>query len=192
MATNNPTDKILIAFVGMPGAGKSEAVAYIEKKNIPFVRFGDLTDESLKAQGLTLTPENERLFREKIRHELGMAAYAIKAKPKIDHALQSENILTIDGVYSWEEYKFLKAEYPNLKLIYIFTEPEKRHNRLAVRQVRPLTSTEAKKRDYDEIEKLNKGGTIAAADYIIVNDSDDIEDLYKKIDELLERLGISK
>lgn len=192
MATNNSTDKILIAFVGMPGAGKSEAVAYIEKKNIPFVRFGDLTDQILKEQGLDINPENERIYREKIRQELGMAAYAIKAKPKIDLALQKENVLTIDGVYSWEEYKYLKKEYPNLKLIYIFTEPEKRHSRLAVRQIRPLTKEEAEKRDYDEVEKLNKGGTIAAADYIINNDSDNMQDLYRKIDELLERLGVSK
>jgi dephospho-CoA kinase len=192
MATNNSPEKILLAIVGMPGAGKSEAVSYIKSKNIPYIRFGDLTDEKLKEQGLELTPENERVYREKIREELGMAAYAITAKPKIDEALEKEDALTIDGVYSWEEYKFLKKEYPNLKVVYIFAEPELRHKRLAIRPVRPLTKEQAIKRDYDEIEKLNKGGTIAAADYLIENDSDQMQDLYKKIDALLKRLGVTK
>ena len=57
MSTNNSSDKILIAFVGMPGAGKSEAVAYIEKKNIPFIRFGDLTDQQLIAHNLEINPD---------------------------------------------------------------------------------------------------------------------------------------
>jgi len=181
-------NKIILAFVGMPGSGKSEAVSYLQKKEIPFVRFGKLTDEGVKAMGLSLTPENERLFREKIRKELGMAAYAIKAEPKIKSLLETNNVIAIDGLYSWEEYLFLKKLFPNLFLIHIFAEPQKRYERLAKRPIRPVPREKARERDITELEKLNKGGPIAIADYLIENNGDDIEELYGKIELVLNKL----
>src|SRR5690606_7882844 len=107
-------EQVILAFVGMPGAGKSEAAQYLKNKNIPFVRFGQFTDEGVKELGLPLTPDNERMVREKFRTELGMAAYAIKAMPRIREMLQSSNIVALDGLYSWEEYILLKKEFPSL------------------------------------------------------------------------------
>lgn len=187
---NSKAKKTVLAFVGMPGAGKSEAVKYLEKKGISFVRFGELTDDGVKALGLELTPENERNFREKIRKELGMEAYAIKAKPKIEELLRNNNVIAIDGLYSWEEYVFLKKEFPNLLLIHIYAEPVKRYKRLSSRRVRPVPLEKAYLRDFTEIDKLNKGGPIAIADHLIVNNSDNINFLYQKIEELLLRLKI--
>lgn len=180
--------KIILAIVGMPGAGKSEATAYLEKKGYPFVRFGQLTDDMLRERGLVINPENERKYREEIRRELGMAAYAIKAKPKIDKLLSHNDLVVLDGLYSWEEYKYLISESLNLVLIHIFTPPSKRYQRLAKREIRPLTPTEARRRDIVEIENLNKGGPIAIADYIIVNTNDNIDVFYEKIDEVLKEI----
>lgn len=185
-----PKDKTILAFVGMPGAGKTVATEYLEKKGIPFVRFGDITDEGLKKQGLPLTPENERVFREKIRKELGMAAYAIKAESKISELLQNNDVIVIDGLYSWEEYTFLKLKFQGLTLIHIFAEPKIRYERLSQRQVRPIPVGKGYGRDVAELEQLNKGGPIAIADYLIENNSDDLLDLQNKIDSLLLRLGI--
>lgn len=183
--------KQVIAIVGMAGAGKTEAVSYLSKKGITFVRFGELTDESLKEQSLPVTPENEQNFREHIRKELGMAAYAIKAKPKIQALVNSQQVIALDGLYSWEEYVFLKKEFSNLILISMYAEPLIRYQRLAQRQVRPLSLEEARNRDIRELELLNKGGPIAIADYLIENNEDDIERLHKKIDSLLTRLSIT-
>lgn len=185
-----PASKLVLAFVGMPGAGKSEASLYLAQKNIPFVRFGQLTDEGLKEMGLSINPQNERMYREKIRTELGMAAYAIKAKPKIDQLLKEHDVVALDGLYSWEEYTFLKEEFPNLILVHIFAEPTKRYKRLSERKVRPVPTDECRPRDIAEIENLNKGGPIAMADYIIENNSDDMNNLYSAIDALLVRLGV--
>lgn len=183
--------KILLALVGMPGGGKTEATLYLSKKGIPFVRFGDVTDETLKSLGQSLTQENEKKFRESLRAELGMAAYAIKMKPKIDDLLKSNDVLIIDGLYSWEEYVFLKKEFSNLILINIFVEPSIRYNRLSKRPIRPLTFDEARKRDIAEIEGLNKGGPIAIADYLIENNDNDLPSFYQKIDSLFERIGVT-
>ena len=100
--------KTIIAIVGMPGAGKSISCDFFQKKGYPVLRFGDQTDIGLKEQGLPLTQENEQPYRENLRKELGMAAYAIKIKPRIDKTLETENLVVLDGLYSWEEYLFLK------------------------------------------------------------------------------------
>ncbi len=109
MASNkDKSSKKIIAFVGMPGAGKSEATQYLNKKRVPFLRFGDFTEEAIKKEGLTLNTENEKIFREKIRKEMGMGAYAILIKPKIDMLLINNDFIVLDGLYSWEEYIYLK------------------------------------------------------------------------------------
>lgn len=181
----------IIAIVGMPGAGKSEAATYLQKQGIPFVRFGQLTDETIAQLGLELTPSNERIAREALRQELGMAAYAIKAKPKIDALLKQHSVIALDGLYSWEEYIFLKKEYSQLILIHIFAEPTIRYKRLAERKVRPVPIEESKERDIREIEKLNKGGPIARADYMIENNSGDTMQLQQQLLQLLKRLEIT-
>lgn len=183
--------KTILAFVGMPGAGKSEATQYLFKKNIPFVRFGSFTEEAIKQAGLSLNTENERVFRQKIREELGMGAYAIKAKPKIDELLGKNDCIVIDGLYSWEEYTYLKKYFPFLKLILIFAEPQIRYKRLAQRKVRPVALDKAYIRDVSELENLNKGGPIALADFCIINNEDNILILYKNIEEILNRLNIT-
>ncbi len=184
-------DKLILALVGMPGAGKSEAASYLEKKGIPFVRFGKITEEEVLKMKLPLTQTNERLAREKIRREEGMGVYAQRAKPKIKELLEKNNILTIDGLYSWEEFLILKKEFPSLLLIHIFAEPEIRYERLTKRSVRSLPIDEGFSRDAAELEKLNKGGPIALADYLIENDSEEISELYKKVDKLMLRLGVN-
>jgi len=183
-------DKKILTFVGMPGAGKTEAVSYLEKKGIPFVRFGQFVEDGVKEKGLELTQENERKVREELREKLGMGAMAIKAKPKLEDLLRNNDVIAIDGLYSWEEYNILKEKFPKLILIHIFAEPHKRYERLAKRKIRPL-SFKAYERDVAELEKLNKGGPIAIADYLIENNNDNMEDFYSAIDQLLNRLGIS-
>lgn len=178
----------IIAIVGMPGSGKSEAISYLQKKGIPFIRFGQITDEGLANAGLPLTQEHEKKFREELREKHGMAAYAILSKPKIDELLEKESLIAIDGLYSWEEYITLAKEYDNLIVVALVVDAAIRHERIGKRAVRPLTVEEAEKRDIAEIEQLNKAGPIAIADYYIENNNDDKEVLYKKIDEVLEKI----
>lgn len=185
--------RTIIAIVGMPGSGKSQVTTYLEEKGFSFVRFGQQTDEALREQGLPITPENEQNYRESIRKELGMAAYAKKAKPTIDHLLAQKDKVALDGLYSWEEYTFLKEAYSELLLLHVYAKPVVRYERLGRRSVRPLTREEAVKRDFMEIERLNKGGPIAIADFLIDNSSIDLSTLHQKVDEIvLESERISK
>ncbi len=169
----------------MAGAGKSEACAYLSSKGYPVLRFGDETDRGLRLQGLTLNETNERRYREALRKELGMAAYAIKIEPRIRQLLSTSKVesIILDGLYSWEEYLYLMPKFPQLKLLAIYARPEARYQRLAVRSVRQLTPEQARQRDIAEIEAVHKAGPIALADYLVDNNGS-LDSLHRQLDDL--------
>ncbi|MBN2098241.1 MAG: AAA family ATPase [Dehalococcoidia bacterium] len=161
----------VVSIVGMAGSGKSEVARVFENAGFAKVRFGDITDEEVQRRGLELNESNERLVRQQLRTEHGMAAYAKLSLPKIDRLLEAGNVV-VDGLYSWEECVLMKDRYgKRLAVVAVWASPETRHHRLARRPVRPLTREEAASRDTDEIHNLNKGGPIAMADFTIVNES---------------------
>jgi dephospho-CoA kinase len=177
----------IVAVVGMAGSGKSEVARFFSFKGFTTVRFGEITDEAVKAQGLPLTEEYERPARERIRQENGMEAYAKLSVPRIDNALKSSNVV-VDGLYSWEEYTYLKDYYGDrFMVVAVWSAPQDRYARLSHRKVRPLTPQEAASRDRAEIEKLNKGGPICMADFIILNQGS-MSDLRKQVERIAARL----
>lgn len=182
--------KTILAIVGMPGSGKSQVVAFLKKKKLPFVRFGQETEDGLAALGMPVTEKNEVHYRENLRKTLGMAAYAVKATPKIQANLAKHKVVVLDGLYSWEEYIYLKKIFSHIVLICVFADAQKRYERLAKRLLRPLSTNEAISRDTAEIERLNKGGPIAMADYFIENNGT-ITQLKEKTYALVHQLGIT-
>jgi len=177
----------VVSIVGMAGAGKSEVSRLFEKNGFIRVRFGDLTDEEVKKKGLELNEGNERRIRELLREKHGMSAYAKLNLPRIDSALERSNVV-IDGLYSWEEYVFLKDYYgERFFVIAILASPKTRYDRLTERVNRRLTVEEANSRDRAEIENLNKGGPIAMADFTVINESS-LEDLRKETGRIISIL----
>lgn len=179
--------KNIIAIVGMCGSGKSIACDYYENKNYKKVYFGGVVLEEIKQQGLEITPENERIVRNQLRTDYGMAAMAIKSLPKIEEYIKTDNVV-IDGLYSWDELVVLKEKYPNLVVIAIVVDKQIRYNRLATRDIRPFNNEDAKKRDLNEIENMAKGGPIAYADYYVLNNGDmnEYHDELDRITKLIE------
>ncbi len=89
--------------------------------------------------------------------------------------------MVIDGLYSWEEYTFLKDYYrEDFYVVAVCASPKTRYARLASRPSRCLAPEEAVGRDRAEVENINKGGPIAMADYTIINESS-LEDLEKDV-----------
>ncbi len=177
----------VVSIVGMSGSGKSEVARIFKDKGFATVRFGDVTDEELKKQGLELTEENERPIREAFRKRHGMAAYAILNLPRIDAALKNSHVV-VDGLYSWEEYTYLETHYgDDFKVVAVWASPKTRYARLGKRKVRPLTAKESASRDHAEIRNLNKGGPIAMADFTVINESS-LTDLKKEVEGIISRL----
>ena len=177
----------VVSIVGMTGAGKSEVSRIFERNGFSRVRFGDVTDEEISKRGLELNEENERFIRELLRKQHGMSAYAKLNLPRIDSALKHSDVV-IDGLYSWEEYTFLKAYYEeNFYVVAVWASPRTRYARLASRLDRGLTLEEAICRDRAEIENINKGGPIAMANFTIINGSS-LENLEKQAKRIISEL----
>lgn len=181
--------KIALAVVGLPGAGKTEAVNYImEKTTWPKVYLGDVTLDVLRERKLPFTQANERPVREEIRARHGMAAYAILSLPKIRQFYEKSSVI-IESMYSWEEYLTFRQEFgDNFKVLAIYASPKTRIQRLANRPERPLSEQELVERDFAQIEKLHQAGPIARADWTIINEGT-TEELRQTLDRVLAELS---
>lgn len=182
----------VIVFVGMPGAGKSVCVEYMESKGLPSVYFGGITLDEIKRRGMDINEASEKFVREDIRAKEGKGAYAVRIISQIEELFEKgQKIVVVDGLYSWTEYKIFKGSFGKKAVIIAVVSPRKeRHKRLLTRKVRPLTEAEVSARDYAEIENLEKGGPIANADYFLANEGS-VELLLKDLQKLLPEIGIN-
>lgn len=185
----------VVCIVGMPGAGKSLVSDELVRQGFAYLRFGQITLDKIKEEGLELTEANERKIREGFRRKYGMGAFAILNIPKIDEMLKKSNVV-VDGLYSWSEYKILKERYGDaMYVVALYAPPKLRYERLKNRTIkgderqrfRSLTEEEAKARDYAEIENLEKGGPIAMADFTIVN-TGTTNELKEKVNKILSQI----
>ncbi len=188
-------DNKIVFIVGMAGAGKSMVSDELVKKGFAFLRFGQITLDKVKEDGLEVNETNEKKVREGLRKKHGMGAFAILNIPKFDELLKESNVVG-DGLYSWSEYKILKEKYgDSMYVIAVYAPAKLRYERLENRKVekddkqrfRSFTEKEARARDYSEIENIEKGGPIAMADFTIVN-TGTIDELKKRVKDILKAI----
>ncbi len=180
----------ILAIVGMSGTGKSVIVDYLTEHGVPKVYFGGMIIKEMTKRGIEITPDNERNFREKIRQDEGKDWVVQQAIAETkDLIAAGQKRIVLDGVYSWTEYKILKHEFPGdqLTFIAVITPKNLRYDRVARRPERPFDAKAIRERDYSEIENLEKGGPIVAADYFLMNDGS-MDDLYKQLDAVLKEI----
>lgn len=171
----------LICITGLTGSGKSIASDYFVGKGFQYLRFGQIVLDEVKRRGLSPIEKNERPIREEFRKKYGMAAMAKLNINNFKKLLRKGNVIG-DGLYSFEEYKLLKKEFGKRFItIAIYAPPSLRYQRLTDRKLlktdinlrnRPSSAKVAESRDAAELENLNKGATIAMADYTILNTGD--------------------
>ena len=176
----------ILAIVGMSGSGKSVAVDYLTEQGYPKAYFGGMIYKEMEKRGIERTEdgESEKKFREEIREKEGkdwVVNQVIAETKDLINAGQKRIIL--DGVYSWTEYKILKHEFPkSLTFVAIVVDKKLRYDRVVNRPERSFDAAAIRERDRSEIENLEKGGPIAAADYYILNNG--------TVSEMQERLSI--
>ena len=183
IASNRPD---FIAAVGLAGTGKSTFVDRLTQvTQWPTIYFGGQVLAEVKARGLAITPDNERLVREDLRASLGPAAMAKLALAGIDLSAQRSTPLIIDGLYSDAELKYLRGQLQDrLLVVAIHSSFAKRAERLGQRPVRPLTADQIKERDRTEVENIGKAPPIALADHHFVNDGD-LDQLHAFADSII-------
>ena len=176
----------ILAVVGMSGSGKSVVVDFLTSLGVPKVYFGGMILKEMEKRGIVRTAESEKEFREKIRREEGkdwVVRQVIEETRRLIEAGQRRIVL--DGVYSWTEYKILKEEFPgDLTFLAVVVPKKLRYKRVGEREIRPFNRQEIVERDRAEIENLEKGGPIAAADYYVLNDGS-VEELQEGVEEIL-------
>lgn len=188
----NNKNKKVIAVVGMAGSGKTEVVKKAQKKySIPKVYFGEVVFDEIEKRGLPVNYANERVVREDLRALHGMGVCAEFSVSKVKKLLEDKQVVLVESLYSWDEYKIMKKEFgKNFITVAVYASPNTRFERLKKRvNERPIADwQEFKTRDWTEVEGTQKGGPIAMADYTIVNESDKIvfqEKIVKLFDQLI-------
>ncbi|MBU2595433.1 AAA family ATPase [Patescibacteria group bacterium] len=188
----------LICLVGLPGAGKTLIADYLMvKRNFGFIRFGQITLDWFIKRGRKPTEKMERKIREDLRRKHGMAAFAKLNVHKINLLLKEGDVIG-EGLYSWEEYLYLKNKYKDrLIVIAVYASPQMRQARLVGRgkkhgkdaklQFRSFTKAEAEARDRAQIENLHQAGPIVMADYTLLNVCT-IGVLHKQIDVIIKEI----
>ena len=179
----------ILAIVGMSGSGKSVAVDYLTSKGYPKVYFGGMIYKEMEKRGIERTEdgESEKNFREMIRETEGKdwVVRQVIAETK-DLISAGQKRIVLDGVYSWTEYCTLKHEFPKaLTFIAVVVDKHLRYERVAVRPGRAFDAAAIRERDRSEIENLEKGGPIVAADYYILNNGT-IKESTDRLDEILK------
>lgn len=177
-----------LALVGMAGSGKTLCAQHLQQRGFYQFRFGGIVVDEVVRRGWAINPQNERIVREEFRGQDGMDAIAKRALPHLRAAAEANHTVVIDGLYSFSEYKTLMTAFPRaLTVVAVVCDRAVRYARLHQRPERPLTAEEAEQRDWLEIEKIEKGGPIAIADYTLLNNGTP-DSLLESLDSLLARL----
>lgn len=179
----------ILAFVGLTGSGKSTAVRHFTEKGYPKVYFGGVIYEAMAKAGIEKGEENEKVFRTEIRQKEG-ADFVVKQIIKQIHDLAGagQHRIIADGIYTWDEYKAIKHEFPGETTVVAITAPKHmRYHWLESRSDRPQTAHTSAERDKHEIENLQKGGPIAAADYFVMNEGS-LESFAAQLDAIAQSL----
>ena len=181
----------ILAIVGMSGSGKSVAVDHLTAKGYPKVYFGGMIYKEMEKRGIERTEdgESEKKFREEIRQTEG-ADWVVRQviEETKDLIAAGQKRIILDGVYSWTEYKTLRHEFPGcMTFIAIVVDKNLRYARVAERPERPFDEHAIRERDRSEIENLEKGGPIVAADYYVLNNGT-VEEMKERIDVILKEI----
>lgn len=183
-------DKKIVALVGLPGAGKTVASDFFKEKNFPVISFGKVINEMIEKEGKAHTEANHKKLREGLRKKYGVEAIAILNKEKITKALDTNQVVFLDGMRSWQEYTYLKKTFPNVKVLIVclYADKDIRYKRLSNRKERSKLFGED--RDLDELIGINMAPTLAYADYLVKNNHS-LEDFHDKLEEVFRTIYYS-
>ncbi len=176
----------LIAFVGMPASGKSEAAAIAKSLNIPVINMGDVVRKEAARRGLAPTDENIGGTGTALRKEEGMDAISRRCAKNIP---RDSPMVIIDGIRNIEEINYFKKTFgDDFKLIALSTPFDERFERIKKRYRSDDMGSEEELKRRDEREKgWGLNSAIGKADITIENIST-IEEFRKQIEKILKEI----
>ena len=162
-------EPIVIAVVGMPASGKTEATYIVQESYaIGLVRLSVVVRDELKIRNLEENYENLEVVVRDLRQQFGEDIVIRRAAGLLTK--MGRSVCCIDGVRSLSEIAALKQMFPNLISLAIYASPRLRYMRTN-RLPPPITPEQFERRDRQNLA-LGVGEVIALADYLVVHDDD--------------------
>jgi dephospho-CoA kinase len=173
----------VIAFTGMPGAGKSVAVEVAKKRGIPVLRMGDFIWEEVRRRGMPIDSGSVAEVAMQMRTDFGPGVWAEKTVDRL-HSMRTD-MACIDGVRSEAELEVFRHRLgADFTLVAIHASRATRRARLLSRQRPDDVKDEGEFIARDERELgWGLGRVIALADVMLVNETS-----MPTLEEQVERL----
>ena len=122
----------IIAFVGMPASGKSEAARIAAKMGIPVINMGDVIRKEVLRRGLEPTDSNTGMVATDLRKCEGMDAVARRCVSQIREV--GSELVVVDGIRGIAEVECFRQDFgKGFILISIYTPIEVRFSRIQKR-----------------------------------------------------------
>lgn len=177
---------MIIGLTGPNGSGKGEVARYLESKGFTYLSLSDVVREEAARRGLEATRKNLIRIGNDLRRHYGPAILAKRIRKKIS------NKTVVDSIRNPHEVEELKKE-KDFFLISIEAPLELRFQRCLERgrigDARTLEEFQMR----EEIENSEDASCqqieecMKRADHVIMNKGT-MEELYKKVQDLLSRL----
>jgi dephospho-CoA kinase len=182
--------KTIIGLTGLLAAGKGTVVEYLKNKHkaISF-RFSDPFRESLGIFDLPISRENMQDFSTLMRQRFGENVLARAIAKKAQQI--SDGLVVIDGVRRLTDIENL-MELPEFHLVALIVDQHVRFERCVARSEnngdKTMTFERFQERDTAEAEKQIPE-VMSGAKFTIDNNGT-VEELYQKIDEVVESIAM--
>lgn len=183
----------ILAFVGAPAAGKTEAASVAKELGIPVVTMGDVVREELRSRNLPLSDANAGCIANELREREGMDAIAKRCIPLIKGITDKErkksikSVIVIDGIRGVAEVEtFKKAFGTDFVLVRIEAPLDLRYERIKTRGRGDdsLNTEEFKEREERE-NRWGMGEAMEKADKIVKNEGS-LEGFKEQIKRILD------
>ncbi len=180
----------VIAFTGLPGSGKSEAVGVAEEAGFSIVRMGDEVRAEVERRGIPINDENLGGVANEMREKEGMDVWARRCLAKLKESMADESAagVVIDGIRNIEEVEAFRQSMNDFILVAIHASPKTRYGRMMKRgrEDDSMSIDDLKKRDARELS-WGIGNVVAMADIIITNEGS-LEEFRKKVKNILRQI----
>ena len=193
----------ILAFVGAPASGKTEAANVARELGIPVVTMGDVVREEVRRRGLEPNDENTGRVASELRAKEGMDAIAKRCIPllkqyfsergerneRAKNKSSSPPIVVVDGIRGLAEVETFKRAFgENFMLVGIQAPLEIRYKRVrARRRSDDFLSFEEFKRREEREKSWGMEEAMRIADKIVRNEGS-LEEFKREIRRILRDL----
>ena len=177
----------VLAVCGLPGSGKGEFAAVIQRFGIPILSMGDMVRAEVSRLGVEESPGIFGQVAAQLRAEFGEDVLAKRLCDAVDELLEENPIILIEGLRGTAEFDLFHSRWGDIFSTIAITAS------MDVRFQRIQSRGRSEDGDYAAFEVREKRETgwgldklIETADIVLPNDSN-LEDFYSLCENWLER-----